>query len=103
MTWESHLGAGFFGFTPGDTPQPRWKVTAGLDVGEAKAEVGDILETWWRWVAWEDVAPPFAGAVEEWPARLADGLAACRREWAAVQAHHQYLWREEQRRKERRT
>lgn len=103
MTWEAHLCAGFFGFSPGDTPQPRWQGVAQDVLERAHAAVGDVLEVWWRWLPWEDVAPPFPGAVEEWPARLAAGLATCRREWAAVQAHHQHLWREEQRRKERQT
>lgn len=94
MTWHAHLAAGFFGFSPGETPQPRWRASK-VDFGEVQREVGDILEAWWRWLAWQDVAPPFAGGVlDEWPARLRDGLAVCRREWTAIQ---QYLQHERKR------
>jgi len=101
VTWEAHLRAGFFGWTADETPQPRWQVPEGVDVVGGEEEVRDVLEAWWRWLPWEDVAPPFTGAVEEWPARCADGLAVCRREWAAIQHHLQHLWHEEQRRKHR--
>ncbi len=99
--WERHLAAGFFGFSPGETPQPRWQHVPALDWDEVGERVGDVLAAWWRWLPGEDVAQPFPGAVEEWPRRLADGLAVCRREWAAIQQHHQHLAHEAQKRRPR--
>lgn len=49
-------------------------------------ESWDVLEVWQAVAAWPD-APPLTGGVwDEWPARLAQGLAVCRRETVAIRA-----------------
>ena len=57
-----------------------------MDINEALEAGRDILDRWVAWMEWPD-SPPFSGGMlDSWPARLADGLALCRREWAAIQA-----------------
>ncbi len=83
--WEAHQRMGFFGWTPdGAGPlQMRWQ--ARVDLERARRQVADITQRWWAMMAWD--APPFSGGVlDAWPARLADGLAVCKSEWAAIQA-----------------
>lgn len=83
MTWLAHQAHGFFGFSADG--QPRWK--GAVDVEEAMAEVGDVVDAFFAWLSWQD-APPFTGGVlDAWPARMAQGLAMAKREWAAIQAH----------------
>lgn len=85
---------GFFGYVRGFTrndkkktevpPQPLHRARVDLDV--ALESVGEILERWWSVAAWPE-APAFSGGVlDAWPSRIADGLAVCRSEWAAVQS-----------------
>lgn len=77
---------GFFGFNPGSStspPQYRWK--GRLDIDVAREKVADILERWWAVSAWPEAAPFSGGILDAWPSRLADGLAICRSEWAAIQ------------------
>ena len=85
MTWASHQSAGFFGFTPGETPQPRWQHV--VDVEEAFEAAHDVREAFMRWMQWPDDAPFSGGVLDAWPARMADGLAFAKREWRAVQAN----------------
>lgn len=54
------------------------------------APVTDVLDAWWEWLPWVDVTAPFAGALEEWPARLTQGLAIARREWHSIGVWQQW-------------
>lgn len=84
MTWEVHQHHGLFGFTDGQAG--RW-TEAQVDLKEAFEESADVRAAFFAWVQWQD-APPFSGGVlTDWPARMVDGLAFARREWAAVNAH----------------
>ena len=69
----------------GLSPQPRHKTR--LDPLEAVAAVQDILEVWHRVSQWPDAQPISGGVWDAWPARLADGLAICRDEAAAVRSY----------------
>lgn len=89
---------GQFGFTPphmlkkGEAKQPaqfRWKGV--VDVNEARESVADVLAVWREVSRWPD-APPFAGGVfDDWPRRLAQGIAFLRGESAAVVAYLRHL------------
>lgn len=107
MTWGAHQKVPFFGYTPVPLtpkqmraemdalrnglpvpprvpPQPRH--TEKVDIDEAFAAAGDILEVFSRCLQWP-TAQPFSGGVwDAWPARLTEGLAFCRGEWTAVGA-----------------
>lgn len=89
MTWLAHQRQGFFGWTvQRPSPQPRHLAT--VDVAEACERASDVLEAFWATLRWPN-APPFSGGVlDAWPARMADGLAVARDEWAAVQAYAQH-------------
>lgn len=93
MKWEADQRSGWFGWTAparkGEAPQPRH--VAAVDIDEALAAVGDILDAWRACVAWPD-APPFSGGVlDSWPARMAEGLAVCRAEFEAVMMYRRHL------------
>lgn len=85
MRWLAHQAHGFFGFSPGETPQPRWHGT--MDIEEAFTAAGDVREAFFRWMSWPDSPPLSGGVLDAWPARLAEGLAFARREWKCVQAY----------------
>lgn len=78
---------GFFGYTAADddaASQPRHRAVIDLDDAFLRSE--DVLDAWVDARRWPD-APPFSGGVlDAWPARLAQGLAVCRYEEAAVRA-----------------
>lgn len=105
MTWEHHLGLGFFGFNGGTGM--RWVVREGLesafetvrdDLSHAFDEVQDVIDAFFRTLNFPE-SPAFTGGVlDAWPARMVDGLGIARREWQAVQSHHAYLERERQKR-----
>ena len=92
MKWQADQRAGFFGWDvptrKGVAPQPR--VFGRVDIDEAMAAVGDIIEAWRRCVAWPEAAPFSGGVLDSWPARMADGLAVCRAEFEAVMAYHRH-------------
>jgi len=84
--WEAHQSMGFFGWTPSPkpegTPTARWKGV--VDLEAAYVWVADVFAVW-RVVCGHPESPPFAGGVwDDWPARLAEGVATCRAEWATV-------------------
>lgn len=87
--WLAHQRQGFFGWTLGEAlPQPRW--FRRIDINRACAHVADVLDAFWAAAQWEG-APPYSGGVlDAWPARMADGLAVARQEWATVQAFRRY-------------
>lgn len=87
MRWEAHLAQGFFGFeVRAGSASPRWSARD-IDFDEVQREVGDVLDAWVGSMKWPNV-PPFSGGVlDAWPARLADGLAFAREEWALVRAY----------------
>lgn len=83
MTWETHQGRGFFGFSYDGNP--RWSEQ--VNIREALAESEGFREAFWKWMQWPE-SPPFSGGVlTDWPAREADALAFARREWRVVQAY----------------
>lgn len=57
-----------------------------VDVQEALEASRDVLAVWREAAQWPDVPPLSGGVWDAWPARLAQGLAVCRREAAAVTA-----------------
>jgi hypothetical protein len=57
-----------------------------VDIDEAHAEVGDILDAWRATTRWGD-APPFSGGVWDWPHRLTQGLVFLKHEMQAVTAY----------------
>lgn len=89
MTWEAHQRLGFFGFTvkAGSKAPPQPRHLAVVNIDEALASVGDILDAWRRWVAWPESPPWSGGVLDSWPARMAEGLAICRAEFEAVLAY----------------
>ncbi len=93
MKWQADQRSGFFGWSPpcrkGEAPQPRF--SAVVDIDEALAAVGDIINAWRQCLAWPD-APPFSGGIlDAWPARMAEGLAECRGEFEAVMAYRRSM------------
>lgn len=85
MKWLADQRAGYFGWTPSLEGPPQFRHRARVDLDAAKSAVGDILGRFWTVLDWPS-APPFSGGVlDAWPSRLADGLAVCRKEWAAIQ------------------
>lgn len=65
---------------------------------EAFARVGDILEVWAAVGRWPESQPFSGGVWDEWPNRLAQGLALLRVEFGAAQA---YLRHEDEKRRKR--
>lgn len=90
MTWSAHQGNGFFGFDSDGSP--RWEEQ--VEIEAAMAEGRDIREAFFKWQAL-GAAPYSGGFLDAWPARMADGLSFCKREWAAVMAHVTALARKE--------
>jgi hypothetical protein len=62
----------------------RWREV--LDIDEALDASEEVLARFWSTLAWPEQAPFSGGVLDAWPARLTDGLALCRSEWAAVKA-----------------
>lgn len=78
---------GYFGWTVQARGAPQFRHKGVVDVDEAFEAGREILDAWLACQDWPE-APPFSGGVlDSWPARLSDGIALCRREWAAVQAY----------------
>jgi hypothetical protein len=77
----------FFGLTPKhkSSPQPRWRGV--VDIDEAHREVSDVLAVWREVARWPDAAPFAGGVWDDWPRRLAQGIAFLRGESAAVVAY----------------
>lgn len=62
--------------------RPRWKSV--VDVETAYAAVGDVLDVWREVARWPDAAPFSGGVWDEWPRRVAAGVAFLRGESEAV-------------------
>lgn len=62
-----------------------------MDIDEAHEAVADVLAVWREVARWPD-APPFTGGVfDDWPRRLAQGVAFLKGESSAVVAYLQHL------------
>lgn len=100
LVWEAHRRAGYFGRGLRDGQDgPRHFYEGDISPRDFDAKVGDVLAAWWEWAPWVETAPPFPGAVFEWPARVADGLAVARSEWRAIQSWQQWRHMQKQERK----
>jgi hypothetical protein len=116
VTWEHHLGNGFFGINglagmrwgeevKGAPPEEQARRSAAFktvreDFAHAFDEVQDVIDAFFRTLSFPESQPFSGGVLDAWPARMVDGLGLARREWQAIQMHHSNLAREQQRREE---
>lgn len=75
---------GFFGWTHGAPPQPRWMEV--LDVEQARRDVAGLMGLWRTAKALPQVSPFTGGLLDGWPAVVVDAFAVLTLEEAAVEA-----------------